>query len=97
MRKLMVAVPASLALTLVTTSCGREKDVSSYDRLAKHVLGNRVGSDADQWIEMENMTGEWERTGLIFGYNGDYGECVKAIEGLKRTNFARKYRCVPAN
>lgn len=63
----------------------------------KHVARNRVGIDPDHWIEMENVAGEWERTGLIFGYIGDYDECLKAIEGLQRANSGRGYRCVPAN
>ena len=46
---------------------------------------------------MKNMSGEWERVGLIFGYLGDYDECLKAISGLGRENYVREYRCVPAN
>ncbi len=43
------------------------------------------------------MAGEWERTGLIFGYVDDYEECVKAIAGLQAANYEREYRCTPAN
>ncbi len=46
---------------------------------------------------MKNSADEWERVGLIFGYADDYDECLKAIAGLKQVNFAREYRCVPAN
>lgn len=46
---------------------------------------------------MRNMAGEWEKTGLIFGYNGDAEECEKAIAGLKRVNYLREYRCTLAN
>ncbi len=52
--------------------------------------------DVDHWIELKNLAGEWEQVGLIFGYIGDYDECQKAIEGLKKVNYAREYRCVPA-
>lgn len=46
---------------------------------------------------MNNLAGEWERVGLIFGYTDDYDECTKAVAGLKAANPAREYRCVPAN
>lgn len=46
---------------------------------------------------MVNSTGEWERTGLIFGYADDYAECLRAIEGLRLANPGRQYRCDQAN
>ncbi len=82
---------------LLLTSCGNEDNVPGYDNLEVLVTHNRVGKDSDNWIEMRNISGEWERTGLIFGYLGDYDECQKAITGLKRANSAREYRCTPAN
>lgn len=72
-------------------------EVPGYEALSQQVERNRVGMSQDQWIEMRNAIGEWERTGLIFGYSDDYGECIKAIDGLKAVNFNRDYRCVPAN
>ncbi|KMS59996.1 hypothetical protein V474_07880 [Novosphingobium barchaimii LL02] len=80
------------------SGCGQgdNSSVKGYDALVSHVEGEKVGADIDQWIEMKNMAGEWEKTGLIFGYIGDYDECVKAIDGFKRANDAREYRCVPA-
>lgn len=72
-------------------------EVPGYTDLGQHVAKHPVGMSQDQWIEMRNGIGEWERTGLIFGYTDDYGECVKAIDGLKAVNFDREYRCVPAN
>lgn len=90
-----------LLLALVTSSlagCGQDaSEVPGYSGLERRVAGNRIGSDADHWIEMQNMMGEWERVGLIFGYDGDYDECINAINGLKAVNYAREYRCVPAN
>lgn len=88
---------AAFALVLVLSGCESEKGISGYDALEQHVASARVGSDADHWIEMKNMMGEWERTGLIFGYNGDFGECQKAIAGLRQSNDQREYRCIPAN
>lgn len=85
------------ALPFLLIACGSEEGVKGYDALDKHVRDHRVGKDADHWIEMKNLTGKWERTGLIFGYYGDYEECLKAIAGLKKENYAREYRCTPAN
>lgn len=65
--------------------------------LEKFVAKGKIGSDADQWIEMQNHDGEWERVGLVFGYYGDAEECEKAIAGLKKVNYAREYRCSQAN
>ena len=55
------------------------------------------GDGPDNWIEMKDLFGKWEQTGLIFGYQGDYEECLKAIERMKRANPEREYRCTPAN
>lgn len=82
---------------LLLAACGSDDGVKGYDALERHVAKNRVGSDADQWIEMKNMSGEWERVGLIFGYYGDADECAKVIAGLKTANEAREYRCMAAN
>lgn len=86
---------ASMSLALV--GCEASDGPAGYGELAKQVQQDRVGQAADQWIEMRNMAGEWERTGLIFGYADDHEECLKAIAGLKEVNYAREYRCVPAN
>ncbi|MGC6328855.1 hypothetical protein [Rhizorhabdus sp. FW153] len=82
---------------LLLAACGYDPGAASYDALVDQVSAKRVGADTDQWIEVKNIAGEWERTGLIFGYADDYEECAKAIGGLKKVNYAREYRCVPAN
>ncbi|WP_324741938.1 hypothetical protein U8326_01595 [Tsuneonella sp. CC-YZS046] len=87
----------AVTLPLLLVACGNDDDILGYDALSKQVEGTRVGHAADHWIEMRNMAGEWERTGLIFGYADDYDECTKAITGLKKVNYAREYRCTPAN
>ncbi|WP_417233033.1 hypothetical protein [Brevundimonas sp.] len=86
-----------IALGVSQASCGSEDGIAGYQELERQVERERVGADPDQWIEMRNLMGEWERTGLIFGYGGDYDECLKAIAGLKQANEGREYRCVPAN
>ena len=88
---------AVLVVVLATAACRKEDGVAGYNSLVEQVKTNRVGTDADQWIEMKNLQGEWERVGLVFGYVGDFDECRKAIAGLKAENFAREYRCAPAN
>ena len=83
---------------LSVLACDRSPyEVRNYDALEHYVAGHQVGEDTDYWIEMTNMSGAWERVGLIFGYMGDYDECLKAIDGLARANPARTYRCAPAN
>jgi hypothetical protein len=94
----VIRAPLVLAAAGLLASCaGGDSAVPGHNALAKHVESQRIGSSQDQWIEMRNAIGEWERTGLIFGYTDDYGECIKAIAGLKAANHAREYRCVPAN
>ncbi|WP_288759178.1 hypothetical protein [uncultured Brevundimonas sp.] len=85
-------------LALALTSCSQANDeIPGHAGLIKQVEHQKVGRSQDQWIEMVNGIGEWERTGLIFGYADDYTECLKAIEGLKLANPDRQYRCDQAN
>lgn len=92
-----------MALLLVLLGCSDEPagsdnvEIPGFDRLVNQVEQEKVGRSSDHWIEMKNSADEWERVGLIFGYADDYDECLKAIAGLKQVNFAREYRCVPAN
>ncbi len=94
MARLTWTIVSSLALLGCQEGAKYEPPSHNLESL---VTQEPIGSDVDQWIEMKNIAGEWERTGLIFGYNGDYEECLKAIDGMKRVNKAREYRCVPAN
>lgn len=90
----------ALGVALLLGACGSNVPLDGVNAFVAHVQRTRVGTDADYWIEMRNMVGEWERTGLIFGYtggNGDHDECEKALEGLRRVNTEREYRCTAAN
>jgi len=90
----------SIALALLSAGCENRPyndNIAGYDALVEHIKAHRVGRNADQWIEMKNVFGEWERTGLIFAYSDDYEECLKAIAGLKKANADREYRCTSAN
>jgi hypothetical protein len=92
-----------MAALLALSGCSNEPSgsdglaIPGFDRLVNQVEQGKVGRSSDHWIEMKNSADEWERVGLIFGYADDYDECLKAIAGLKQVNFAREYRCVPAN
>ena len=90
-------LPIGLAL-LILCACSQKSDkIKGYDELIANVAKGPVGHDSDYWIEYQNMTGRWEKTGLIFGYVDDFGECQKAIAGLKSANPNADYRCAPAN
>ena len=83
---------------MLLVGCVKQDDaMANTDALISFVHGHRIGTDPDQWIEMRNSVGDWEKTGLVFGYIGDRDECEKAIAGLKRVNYAREYRCEAAN
>jgi hypothetical protein len=85
----------------VMLACAGCSPLNNYEDdsegFVEHVEGRRIGSDADYWVEMLNMSGEWEKTVLVFGYTDDFAECQTVAAGLKKVNFAREYRCKPAN
>ena len=86
------------ALLVAVSACGNaDKTGDTTANLVEFVEDNKTGADTDHWIEMKNLAGEWEKTALVFGYIGDFEECQKAIAGLKKVNYAREYRCIPAN
>jgi hypothetical protein len=92
--------PLALALT-VMLACAGCSELNNYEDdsegFIEHVEERRIGSDADYWVEILNMSGEWEKTVLVFGYTDDFAECQTVAAGLKKVNFAREYRCKPAN
>ena len=73
---------------------------STGEDFAEFVRGQKIGNARDYMLEMQNMAGEWEPVMFVFGYSDDDGtrvECENAADGLRKINYARKYRCVPAN
>lgn len=89
---------ASLAAIALVAGCaGQPTEVPGYEGLVDRVENNQVGRSRDEWVEMKNLAGEWERTALVFGYSDDFEECIKVIAGLKEFNPARDYRCTTAN
>lgn len=86
-----------LAALLFLSGCSdRETYEDQYNTFVTDVESNKMGGAQDYWIEMQNVFGEWEKTGLIFGYGNDLEECEKAITGLQQENSGRQYRCNPA-
>ncbi|MEQ1496992.1 MAG: hypothetical protein ABL912_14680 [Novosphingobium sp.] len=97
-RSVYARVLLSVFVVSFAVSCSDSgTKIDGYDELVAHVASNPIGHDADAWIEYKNMAGEWEKTGLIFGYIGDFEECQKAIAGFKAAHPKAEYRCVPAN
>lgn len=88
-------------LALIALMCSGCSKTNSYEDQSKafiaHVDEHKMGVDTDYWVEMLNMSGEWEKTVLVFGYTDDFAECQTVAAGLKKVNFAREYRCKPAN
>jgi hypothetical protein len=89
---LLVAV---LAFTL--SAC--EETDSEMKSLEAVIQSVRIGASpgSDQWMEFKNSAGEWERVALVFGYWDDYEGCKDIIDIVGKVNYARQYRCVPAN
>jgi hypothetical protein len=86
------------ALFALSGCASEDVEIKGRKGLERYLANNKIGSDQDQWIEIRSIvTGQWDRVGLVFGYEGDFGECQNAITGLKKVNYAREYRCVPAN
>jgi hypothetical protein len=87
-----------VSLALACSGCSNSNNYESQsEAFVAHVDGHKMGRDTDYWVEMLNMSGEWEKTILVFGYTDDFAECQTVAAGLKKVNFAREYRCKPAN
>lgn len=79
---------------------GCNRPPSTGEEFTEYVRGQKIGNTRDYMLEMQNMAGEWEPVMFVFGYSDEDGtrvECENAADGLRKINFARKYRCVPAN
>lgn len=83
------AIGAAGLTVALLASCSPKDEVPGAKALYRQVERSTVGYDADYWIVMRNMSGEWERVGLIFGYVDDHEECEKAADGLRAANTDR--------
>jgi hypothetical protein len=93
----MMTVLLGLAF-LSLEGCG--KSPSNGEEFAEFVREHKIGTAKDYMLEMQNLAGEWEPVMFVFGYADDDGtriECENAADGLRKINFARIYRCIPAN
>ncbi|WP_157013703.1 hypothetical protein [Sphingomonas parapaucimobilis] len=91
----------AMLIALLGFSIGGCADRSATDEqnaFETYVAKHQIGQSVDQWIETKSVvTGQWDRTALVFGYiNDDLSECQKALSGFKQANPAREYRCAPA-
>lgn len=91
-------IAATSFAALLLASCS--KPVSTAEEFQKFAKDHKIGSAKDYMLEMQNMAGEWEPVIFVFGYADDDGtrvECENAADGLRKVNYARTYRCIPAN
>jgi hypothetical protein len=85
-------------ITVICSGCDKSNSYENQsEAFVSYVDANKMGADTDYWVEMLNMSGEWEKTVLVFGYTDDFAECQTVAAGLKKVNFAREYRCKAAN
>ena len=84
------------ALSIALSGCGGsyERQIKTLEAVIRWI---QVGNSNDYWLEMKNALGQWERVALVFGYWDDYEGCKDIIRLLGKENYAREYRCVPAN
>ena len=76
-------------------ACERSTD-SEVAALTKHVQRNQIGDEPNYWLELHNMSGDWEKVALVMGYYDDYEGCQDIASSLHE-RFGRDYRCTPAN
>ncbi len=94
MRVFLVAPLIAMALA----SCQDKAPRDNQADLEHFVATHKAGLSVDQWVETKSVvTGQWDRTALVFGYiNDDLQECRKVVAGLRAANSGREYRCAPA-
>lgn len=100
MAKRMNLVGAAALCTVLASCSSSDDSASSIEKFVEYVGERPIGAASDEWLEMQNMAGEWEKTVLVFGYatsSGAAEECQKIAKALKGVNSLRDYRCVPAN
>jgi hypothetical protein len=78
---------------LVSCEKGTAGEVAA---LTKHVQRNQVGDGPNYWLELHNMSGDWEKVALVIGYYDDYEGCQDIASSLHE-RFGRDYRCSPSN
>lgn len=87
----------TLAFLLLAACGGYDAKVRGLEKyVGSHRIGNEPGKSPDQWLELKNLAGDWEKVALIFAYSDDYEGCTEIAKQLNAA-WNREHRCIPAN
>jgi len=89
-----IRILIGIFLIIGTTGCAKRLDPAEQDKTIQNLLRDK-GIDG-AWLEKRsNMSGEWDRVALIYGYVDDYEACEE-IQYMYLVKYpALQYRCVP--
>ena len=75
----------------------------THDSRTKRLVAavdEKAPNDGHQWLEIENLFGEWEKVTLVFGYVDNPAACQELAALARESTIANRsgarYRCVPA-
>ena len=68
-------VMMAAAAALVSGAAAADDYERSINALKHHMLDNRIGSSADQILQVRNSFGDWEEHLLVFGNVNDTVAC----------------------
>ena len=97
MKRSTLAILTALGLFGCQEAASPTRSQSEFE---KFVGEKPIGYATNYWLQMLQLDGTWGNVALVFGYyeeGGSFTECQHMTVELTRVNFARKYRCVPAN
>lgn len=89
-----IRVLIGVSLIIGTTGCAKRLDPAEQDTVIQDIV-RKKGIDG-AWLEKRsNMTGNWDRVALIYGYVDDYESCEE-IQYMYLAKYPTlQYRCVP--
>ena len=78
---------------LLLASAGHSQEGGQAD-LTDHVRSNEITRNG-YWFELHNVSGNWEKVMLIYGYAGDGNEqeCAVVLEAFEALYPASPFRC----
>ena len=88
-------VMMAAAAALVSGAAAADDYERSINALKHHMLDNRIGSSADQTLQVRNAIGDWEDYLLVFGNANDAVACQQIAAVLPL--LVDETRCVRAN
>jgi hypothetical protein len=90
----MAAIP-TLCLALLA-GCSKSNDLASADRRLTKFVESEPALSTASWLEKQsNLSGEWDRISLVYGYTDDYAACVEIATALANHLSPNVYRCIP--